>query len=393
MKKIVCAFVMLVFTSLLLSSAVLADTPPSIPAGPWLVPDQEKRLDRLMTNEEVEERLFDIEARSKGRLEVEQIGTSATGWPIYVAKFGKADDEDKVKVFIETQIHGGEPYGTEAVMLLIQHLATSGNKDVKAILDNVTVWIIPRLNLDGAAFEVDGKLVMRRTNTQDWTPEEWGLAADAPAPWYWRKWGVPGYDLNRDFHPDLDFVLGPVTVHQPPGKRTEPGFYVTPEGRASRDVFKALQPDVFIDHHHRGSNTVSEEDISLCTLQIIAQVVDEVQYPLDPAVLKLSKQINSYVYIKLNELGNSPFGGITKYPTVNLPGTALGSYSLNGAAIMLYEVRSTGQKSSGMLIRQTCIGLYGTLLGLATGEIFDVDPTIYDDIIPEAGPWIRWPHI
>lgn len=392
------AVLLTLLISLLLSGTAFAqfhnpdDDPQSIPNGPWIQPEQEVKYERLMTNEELYKNLFQIEARSKGRMVVEQAGTSAGGWPIYVAKFGEAD-ADKTRVLIETQIHGGEPLGTEAVVFLMQQLATGNSPEIQNILDKLTVWFIPRLNPDGASHTVDGALRPRRQNHQTWTPEEWGLPANAPAPWYnSSRLTPPGYDINRDFTPDLDFVMGPEHLSLLPGRSVNPGFFVTPEGRTSRDVYKALQPHVFIDHHHRGSNTVSEEDNSLATLQVIAEVTKGTsEYPLDPEVHKLSKQINAYVYQVLNEKGNSPFGGITRYPDVELPGTALGSFTLNGSAIMLYEVRSVAQKSSGMLIRQSVVGITETLKALADGSIYEVDPNLYDQI-PPAGPRISNPH-
>ncbi len=43
-------------------------------------------------------------------------------------------------------------------------------------------------------------------------------------------------------------------------------------------------------------------------------------WPLDPEVQKLSKQVNSLVYQKLNRKGTSLFGNITKYAPINYPG-------------------------------------------------------------------------
>ncbi len=131
----------------------------------------------------------------------------------------------------------------------------------------------------------------------------------------------------------------------------------------------------------------------MCTLQILAQVVDlgRDDYPLDPDVLDFSKQINAYVFQQLNEMGNSPFTNIQRYPDVNLPGTTLGAFSLNGSAIMLYELRTAKQKLNGMLTKQVIIGLMETFKGLADGSIFDVDPADYDEILP-AGPRIGNPH-
>ena len=381
---------------LMLGLSVSANAAPqSIPNGPWVEDNQNVQLNALMSNEELEKTLYQIEGRAKGRMTVE-VGTYSTiGLPIFVVKFGEVDsNSNKTRVLIEGQIHGGEPLGAEACVELIKQLAASGNKDIDMILNKLSIWIVPRLNVEGASYEVDGVLVQRRQNSQAWTPEEWGLPADAPAPWYYRSRTPPGYDINRDSNPDLDFLLGPGNASLLPGASALPGFFVTPEARMMRDIYKEFQPDVFIDLHHRGTNLVSEEDNSMCTLQILAQVVDlgRIDYPLDPAVLDFSKQINAYVYLKLLEMGNSPFTGIQRYPDVNLPGTTLGSFTLNGSAIMLYEVRSVGQKSNGLLTKQEIKGLMETFKGLADGSILDVDPAIYD-AIPPAGPRIGNPNM
>jgi hypothetical protein len=39
-------------------------------------------------------------------------------------------------------------------------------------------------------------------------------------------------------------------------------------------------------------------------------------------------------------MGNSPLTNTQHYPDVDLPGTTLGTFSLNGSAIMLYEIRT-----------------------------------------------------
>lgn len=186
--------------------------------------------------------------------------------------------------------------------------------------------------------------------------------------------------------------MSPQSAHLLPGTSTTPGFFVTPEARTSAAVFQRLRPDVFIDLHHRGTNTQSAEDNQMTTLQVVGEVTKGLpEYPLDPEVHKRSLQLNAYVYEVLTKRGQSPFTGITRYPDVELPGTALGSYALNGAAIMLYEVRSAGQKSMGMLIEQMLVGLRATLLGLANGEVFATDPALYYQI-PPAGPRIDNPR-
>lgn len=431
MRKKVCLILVVCFVIALAGSVTLAE-PHSIPGGPWTQPEQTRMLESLSQPEDVEKELLAIERRSMGRMEVELIGHSAGyEWPIYVAKFGEPC-EDKARILIDTQIHGGEPLGTEAALGMIQQLAMSNNPEIRMILDNVTVWIIPMLNMDGATFfERDDDWLrgqaQSRQNIQHWTPEEWGLDPDTPDPWYRSAWtvrdleitgkydGIGGYDMNRDAHPHLDFDLSKHDEHGhiPSGWGGEPGFYVCPEIRALRDVFKKLEPDLYVNHHHRGSALVDEEDRELMTLQILGKFVplefefelyqdgEHHVYYLDEDSLKLSKQVNALVYQKLDAMGDSPFTHVTKFPLVHewsdgrgLPGTTLGSFSMNDSAVMLYEVRGfhIGQQSSGMLTRQSYIGLYETLLGFATGEVYEIDPAFYDDEIPPAGPSIGRPE-
>ena len=87
--------------------------------------------------------------------------------------------------------------------------------------------------------------------------------------------------------------------------------------------------------------------------------------------------------------GFSHYGAIQRYPTVNLPGTTLGTFALNDSAIMLIEIKgqtqSLGQKQSGMLTQTAVVSINEILKALADGTIHDVDASIYDDeILPSA---------
>lgn len=395
MKRTIPLIFLIMSVSLMLAVPVAAD-PQSKPNGPWIQPEQEVRLDSLTSNEDLAKKLDQIAARSKGRVEVETVGESATGWPLHLAKVGEASP-DKTRVLIMTQIHGGEPFGTEVALKLLQELGTSSHPDAEKVRDEVTVWFLPRINMDGGGYEEDGQLVQRRHNIQEWTPEEWGLDADAPAPFHWNlnpysplPVDPHGYDLNRDFHPDLDFRLGPGDEGLLPGDSTGFGYFVTPEARAVADVYKQLDPDVFIDVHHRGNNVQPGDDDRLTTLQLSGEnTTARPGYPLDPEVRELSLQLSRYVYDALGRIGNesSPFDAVSRYRLDwDTPSSALGAFELNGTAAMLFEIRGqVGQKSKGMLSRQTYIGLSETLLGLATGDVYDVDPDAYHDI-PPPGP-------
>ncbi len=376
--KCIIGILLLVFTFTLVPINYAFGDAYSVPGGPWIQSEQHISIEGLLSNEELGKKLHQIEARSKGRMTLDIAGFSDFGWPLYVAKIGTGD----TKVMITTQIHGGEPLGTEAAVNIIQHLATSSNPDMEMIREQLTVWIMPRVNPDGAE-------LFRRWNVLEWDPNEFGFPEDTPAPWYY-AWYLPyfglppGYDVNRDFNPDLDYE---VQADHLPGESWKPGFYVTPEARAIRDTFKLLKPvDVYIDIHHQGSYLIEDtnEQTMLSVIAKVCEGVSEEQFTL-------SKQVNVVAYQALSARGDSVFNTITRYPDVNLPGTALGTFALNDAAIMLFEVRGIGQKALGYRTQLDYVGVMAILNALATGELYEADPNLYYDIPHRQ--WLQPPHI
>jgi hypothetical protein len=210
-------------------------------------------------------------------------------------------------------------------------------------------------------------------------------------PYYWRSWeDPPGYDINRDYHANLDFVLGPDTAHLLPGEpRGTFGYYLTPEARMHVELYKELRPNFYISLHHRSSAKVNNK---LTYLSLHCRAINDPGYtdqdgifwPLDPEVTKLGQQACALVYHALSWRGL--LGHVDRYvecgtPFAELPGCEMGVFSLNGTGVMLYELRGRiGQKAGGIPIRQICIGIYETLLAFATGEIYNVDPSLYYEI-------------
>ena len=349
-----------------------------VPDGPWIRRTQYVSRKSLLSNEELGRKLHQIEARSNGLATLSVAGYSNLGWPLYVVKIGCGE----TKVLITTQIHGGEPLGTEAAINLIQYLAKSGNLRADMIREHLTVWIMPRVNPDGAQF-------FRRGNIQEWDPNMFGLPEDTPYPWYYyRSTRYPtGFDINRDFNPDLEYQVKAEDIANNRSSRL-PGFYVTPEARAIRDTFKQLRPKVFVDIHHQGYYYMNgtNEGTMLSISAKVCEGVKEEQY-------EFSKKINVVVYQALSARGNSVFNTVTRYGTVNLPGSSLGSFALNDVAIMLFEVRNVGQKSSGHLTQLDQVGVLAVLKALASGEVHDTNSNLYYTI-PAKGygvrpPWLR----
>jgi hypothetical protein len=414
-KSILARLVLALVFFLILSPLAFAE-PQSTPNGPWVEDEQNVSLSGIMTNEELYKKLEQIEHTSHGRMELEIVGYSDAihgdlmeplGYPLYLCKFGDPDpNSDKFRVLITSQIHGNEVLGTQALVKLMQKFAAGGN-EVNEILENVTLWLMPRVNPEGAMSERDGEWYPTRRNHQIWDPEFWGLPEGTRRPWYYSS-RSEGYDLNRDSNPNLDFRIEnladygwtleefaeDILENRDMNNSRYGGYYVNAEARIITGVYQRLEPDVYIDVHHRGFNYLSEEDNRSVSIQVAAEVADPYTdpfsgeyYEVDADVLELAKQVNVVGYQALQR-GFSHYGAIQRYPTVNLPGTTLGSFALNDTAIMLIEIKgqtqNLGQKQSGMLTQTSVVSIYEILKALADGIIYDVDPSLYDEILPSA---------
>lgn len=319
-----------------------------------------------------------IERTTGGVVDVEVAGQSNQGRDIYLARVGEGD----TVVFVQSQIHGNEMHGTEALLALLQQWG--GNSlQAQAIREQVTIVAIPRLNVDGGERDT-------RQNDMTWAdvvadfPQ---LAGVQPA-WNYNT-NVGGFDVNRDFNPDLDYVPQPADF---PGNSADTGWYITPEAQTVREVYRDLENefgtvDYFIDLHNQWSCYATEDLENMSPLSISAKFID------DPAEfgdwpkfdMDASKRANVAVYESLQGHGQSGYGDLTLYPQdTNLPGTALGSFALRGSAVVLFETSSQtqydGMKRNGMLRKQIEIGLGGLVQSVADGSIGSLDPAAYDEI-------------
>ncbi|PPA71150.1 peptidase M14 [Jeotgalibacillus proteolyticus] len=342
---------------------------------------------------ELQKSLHQIEANSKGTVQVEVAGQSNQGLDIYTARVGTGD---KV-LLIQSEIHGNEKTGTVAILNLLKSLSNN-SKQSKEIRDELTIVFMPMMNPD--ASEAD-----KRRNSMTWSEavEDFPQLAGAAPSWNYLDRGIsqsynygenPGFDVNRDFHPDLDYVP---QAQDFPGASNMPGWFITPEAQTSRDVYKSLQEefgnvDVFVDLHHQGlyyiDGTADEVTLSLSAQFVpdpstsagakYAQYADNYDYDF-------SRQLNVAVYNELQSYGNSRFGNVSLYSQgLDLPGTALGSYALNGSGTVLFEVRGQtqimGQKEKGQLVKSVERGLSAIVESVADGSVYTLNPAEYETI-------------
>lgn len=330
-----------------------------------------------------------LEQRTGGVVDVEVAGLSHRGREIWSARVGEGDRV----VLVQSEIHGNEKTGTEAVLSLLRTLGGS-SAAARELREQVTVVALPKMNPDAA--ELD-----RRGNDRTWAdvvadfPQ---LAAARPSWNYYTRTtqgddyaARPGFDVNRDFHPDLGYVPQAADL---PGSSAEPGWFLHPESQTVRDVYVDLQQefgtvDAFVDLHHQAPCYDVEGGDDRVTMSISGKFIDiERNRQYDKGFdLDWSKQLTVAAYDALQQ-AQSPFSNITLYPQdTDLPGTALGSFGLNGSGTVLFEVRGQtqtwGAKMRGQLVGAVERGLVGIVEGVADGSARDLDPAAYD-AIPET---------
>lgn len=300
----------------------------------------------FVSHDELSRELNLIEQTSNGKVEVEVAGYSNQGRKIYTERVGT----DEKAILIQSEIHGNEKVGTKALLNFIKNLGQNNSPELKQLREELTIVAIPMMNPDASELN-------RRGNEMSWAdvvaqfPQ---LEAASPS-WnyytytnrYWDYASNPGFDVNRDFNPDLDYEP---TADDFPGTSSQPGWFITPESQTVRDVYRALQNEfgeveVFIDLHHQGEYVIEGTDdpvtLSLSGVFVPDPNTEEGAKYSEYADLyrgEFSKQLNIAAYNALQEIGNSLFGNISLYPQdLDLPGTALGSFALNGSGAVLFE--------------------------------------------------------
>ncbi|WP_394141468.1 M14 family zinc carboxypeptidase [Cytobacillus oceanisediminis] len=380
-----------------LSSAALAASilvpQVSFAEGAKPVTEENVSINGFVDYEEMKQKLNLIEKSSNGLVEVESAGKTNQDRDIFSVRVGHGD---KV-VLVQSEIHGNEKTGTAALLNILQFLGSSQSEEAKRIREELTIVAIPMMNADGS--ELD-----RRGNVMTWEEvgEQFPQLHSAQPTWnYYTRTlqgdnysTAPGFDVNRDFNPDLNYVP---KAEDFPGNSSTPGWYITPESQTVRDVYKSLQDEfgkveVFLDLHHQNFYKIEGTDTEV-TMSISADFVPDPSsqegakyneyaenYRFD-----FSRQLNVALYDALQEKGNSVFTNISLYDQdLDLPGTALGSFALNGSGVVLFEVKGQtqnyGQKMKGQLVKTVETGVMGIINGVADGSVYNLNPEEYNEI-------------
>jgi len=327
--------------AMLMTAVPAGAAPQTVPNGPWVQERQQVQLQRLHNYEEMVDTLRQISQSTQGRVALEVVGRSNEGRDLYLARVGTG----ATKVLYITQQHGNEPLGTEAALQLLQR-AGKGGAGWDAILREITLLVVPKVNPDGA----------ERFQRENHDPDCAGAFCTP---------GV-GFDVNRWHDPAVAPENNPV-----------------PEAAAVQRVFARYQPAFVVDYHHQGSYVSDDGDL------ITASIFWPNAAGVPASALTLSRQVCVVIWDTMSHYG---FAEISQYPGTLPRGIARNAYGLRGAGSVLVEFRGDiGQKSAGMLVRTAYTIMGAVAESVAEGTVYLQDPA-RASLIPLRGESVDDPH-
>ncbi|WP_373893925.1 M14 family zinc carboxypeptidase [Virgibacillus sp. CBA3643] len=337
-----------------------------------------------MSNEELEQKLDEIEEASSGKVEVSVIGHSRQDREIYAARVGKGDQV----LLINGNIHGNEKSGPEALMQMLETLGTSDSSLAQAVREGVTIVAVPRLNVDGAE-------ITQRQNIFLWDDvlATYPHLEDAEPAWYYSDRNE-GFDINRDFNPDLSYEP---QLEDLPGTGADPGFFLTNESQTLRDFYLDLQAEfgeveAFVDLHHMGTPKTNEtgEDVTIAIDYPPLGPDENPKYADWPKLDQdKSKRYSLAAALGVKEFSDNKEPGVVRYlhpEERDLPGQARSSFALNGTATVLFEM--PGQQPEYGYDQELIDRVENGLWGIATRMADDsIDNLNGDDFLSLPKYW------
>ena len=195
-----------------------------------------------------------------------------------------------IVVYQGFSVHGDEPSGSNASLLLMYHLLASDSDETKELLDNTVILLDPSFNPDGLQrFSQWANMNKNQSLNPDPSDREYNQ--------YWPRGRTNHYwfDLNRDMLPNQ-----------------------LPETNAKVETFTKWMPNILTDHHEMGTNSSF----------FFQPGVPERKNPLISDLNQaLTKEIGTYHEDALNKIGSLYyseesyddffFGKASTYPDAN----------------------------------------------------------------------------
>lgn len=295
----------------------------------------------LTSYEDMVTELTDL--RDRHGVQLRQAGESHEGRGVWLAGVGHGPRT----VLVIAQQHGNEPHGGEAALNYLETIATSDSPEMRKIREEMTIWVMPRVNPDGAAHS-------------------------------WRQNRDPECDPGiRDCTPGRG--IDPNRWHDPTVPTSE---VPAPETVAVRDVFAEVEPELVLDLH--GQLSYVDDHGAPITASIAWPVIaPEDLTPEREAAITYAKQVSA---VMAESVDSGPRGFASQYPLGDgALLTARNAYGWEGAATVLFEQRSDGgTRDLRLRVKEAHDALMSVTRSVADGSVHQIDPARADEI-PEQG--------
>lgn len=250
---------------------------------------------------------------------VDKVGKSVEGRDIYLISLGSG----KTKVFMWSQMHGDEPTATSALFDMFNFFSEENAfPDFKKfLLSNLSIYIIPMVNPDGAE--------------------------------QFQRRNIVEIDLNRD-----------VLRQQ------------TPEAQILKNVFDSLKADFGFNLHDQGRDYSAGNSFNPASISFLAPAPDY-EKSLTPPREKAMKLIGSLIKILKEFIP----GHIAKYSDDYEPRAFGDKFTELGTSIVLLESGGwRGDREKQFLRKLNYITLLSALNSIASGSYANTDLSVYEAI-------------
>jgi hypothetical protein len=335
-----------------------AADPQSWPNGPWVVPRQQDSLSAIRDYPQLVATLENIVHSSQGAatLAYAQYAAKGSGRLVPYVTIGNGPR----KMIVIAQQHGNEWITSNGMISLIRALSSSA-KEAIFIRNELTVYIMPRVNIDG--FDATPTGEPWRYNVDP------NVCPSAPCPPFYGR--NQGYDINR-YHSYLtDYPLD--NPNTPAPDATNP----VPESRNVRALYDlaggADAVEVVIDLHGQSTPLDANRDMVLSSTlwPTATPTADAIGVrPQFDAAVELSKRVISVALIARDKIAHA---NTDKYVGGPEPGISRNAYGLLGSASVLFEHRGVGQKAAGYMADISFRTVLAIVEALADGSLYTTD--------------------
>lgn len=280
-------------------------------------------LPPLVDHQEVVRRLTQLRRDAPDLFKVEPVGASLEGRSINMVTAG----EGTFRVLLWSQMHGDEPTATSALFDVFEYLRRHRTEPVaQRILENLTLYVIPMLNPDGAER-------FQRRNAQ-------------------------GIDINRD------------------ALRLQ-----TPEGRLLKGVRDEYEPNIGFNLHNQNWRTsVGRSPAKAASISLLSVSFDEPRTENEGR--RLTKKTCAVIRDALEPLAPGQIGRYDDEFEVRAFGD---NVTLWGTPVVLIETGAyPAREPDPAIVRLNFVAILTALDALATGRVHDADPERYESL-PENG--------